>query len=131
MDDFWGDAEWHSFETEMKRVLPERQWVELPMDHPIFHCVFDLKTTRTTCKCQTINFWRRGGITYRGRRGHGGYSCARLAGRQAADHGHRAHNTDNGDGWEREGEDADYFHTFSEARAYPLGINIIFYIMTH
>jgi hypothetical protein len=41
------------------------------------------------------------------------------------------HNTDNGDGWEREGEDLEYFHTFSEARAYPLGINIISYLMTH
>jgi hypothetical protein len=41
------------------------------------------------------------------------------------------HNTDNGDGWEREGEDEEYFHTFSEPRAYPLGINIIFYLMTH
>jgi hypothetical protein len=41
------------------------------------------------------------------------------------------HNTDNGDGWEREGEDIEYFQTFSETRAYPLGINIIFYLMTH
>jgi len=41
------------------------------------------------------------------------------------------HNTDNGDGWEREGDDEEYFHTFSETRAYPLGINIIVYLMTH
>ena len=41
------------------------------------------------------------------------------------------HNTDNGDGWEREGESAYYFKTFSEKIAYPLGINIIFYAMTH
>jgi hypothetical protein len=41
------------------------------------------------------------------------------------------HNTDNGDGWEREGEDPEYFETFSETRAYPLGINIIFYLTTH
>ena len=41
------------------------------------------------------------------------------------------HNTDNGDGWEREGESDYYFHNFSEKIAYPLGINIIFYIMTH
>ena len=30
-----------------------------------------------------------------------------------------------------EGEYADYFKVFSEARAYPLGINIVFYLMTH
>jgi hypothetical protein len=41
------------------------------------------------------------------------------------------HNTDLGDGWEREGESEYYFHEFSEKKAYPLGINIIFYAMTH
>ena len=41
------------------------------------------------------------------------------------------HNTDNGDGWEREGEYEYYFHEFSEKKAYPLGINIVFYAMTH
>jgi len=41
------------------------------------------------------------------------------------------HNCDNGDGWEREAENPDYFHLFSETRAYPLAINALFYIMTH
>ncbi len=41
------------------------------------------------------------------------------------------HNSDISDGWEREGEHEDYFKVFSEARAYPLGVNIIFYLMTH
>ena len=41
------------------------------------------------------------------------------------------HNTDNGDGWDREGEYHYYFKEFSEKKAYPLGINIIFYAMTH
>ena len=41
------------------------------------------------------------------------------------------HNTDNGDGWEREGVDPYYFREFAEKKAYPLGINIIFYAMTH
>jgi hypothetical protein len=41
------------------------------------------------------------------------------------------HNTDNGDGWEREGENEYYFREFSEKKAYPLGINIIVYAMTH
>ena len=41
------------------------------------------------------------------------------------------HNTDNGDGWEREGESQYYFREFSEKKAYPLGINIVFYAMTH
>jgi hypothetical protein len=41
------------------------------------------------------------------------------------------HNTDNGDGWEREGENDYYFHNFSEKVAYPFGINVLFYVMTH
>jgi len=41
------------------------------------------------------------------------------------------HNTDLGDGWEREGDNHYYFKEFSEKKAYPLGINIVFYAMTH
>jgi hypothetical protein len=41
------------------------------------------------------------------------------------------HNCDNGDGWEREGQNDEFFSNFSEKRAFPLGINIIVYAMTH
>mgnify|MGYP003347223969 FL=1 len=41
------------------------------------------------------------------------------------------HNTDTADGWEREGESDYYFHNFSEKIAYPLGVNIVYYAMTH
>ena len=41
------------------------------------------------------------------------------------------HNTDLGDGWEEEGTDPWYFREFSEKYAYPLGINILFYALTH
>jgi hypothetical protein len=41
------------------------------------------------------------------------------------------HNSDVSDGWEREGENDSYFHRYSEKIAYPLGINLIFYLMTH
>jgi hypothetical protein len=41
------------------------------------------------------------------------------------------HNCDNGDSWEREGEEDGFFHEFSEKRGFPLGINLIFYLMTH
>ena len=40
-------------------------------------------------------------------------------------------NTDLGDGWEREGSNEEYFHVFSERQAYPMGINIVYYAMTH
>ena len=41
------------------------------------------------------------------------------------------HNNDIGDGWEREGEDIEYFKEYSERYSYPLGINIVAYAMTH
>ena len=45
----------------------------------------------------------------------------RVGHRLAGQHGHQ----------EREGENEWYFRTFSEPFAYPMGINIVFYAMTH
>jgi hypothetical protein len=42
IDDFWGTFEWANFEREMKKVFPDRQIVDIPMDHPIFHSVYDI-----------------------------------------------------------------------------------------
>ena len=41
------------------------------------------------------------------------------------------HNTDLGDGWEREDWNEDYFREISAKKAYPMGINIVVYAMTH
>ena len=38
---------------------------------------------------------------------------------------------DIGDGWEREGENHAYFEKFSEKKAYPIGINLVIYLLTH
>jgi hypothetical protein len=44
VDDFWGESGIRRiFTTQIKRVFPEREPVDLPLEHPIFHCVFDLK----------------------------------------------------------------------------------------
>jgi hypothetical protein len=40
------------------------------------------------------------------------------------------HNTDVGDSWEREGDDKQYFYTFS-VEGYAFGINALLYAMTH
>jgi len=37
-DDYGMDV---SFRREMKKVFPDKQWVELPFDHPIYHCFYD------------------------------------------------------------------------------------------
>src|SRR5271157_3236890 len=58
-DDFWGDRSWEHFETDMKRVLPGRAWTELPMEHPLFHCVFDLHGPMKNLQVPTLQLWRR------------------------------------------------------------------------
>jgi hypothetical protein len=140
-DDFWGDSEWNNFESQIKRVLPEREWQELPLSHPIFHCVFDLNVSdKNKLQVPSIHRWERtqnpdSGMygSFNARRGDGDPNMHVRA--WFDDKGRimviATHNTDNGDGWEREGENRVYFETFSETRAYPLGINIIFYLMTH
>ena len=43
IDDFWGTWEWANFEAEIKRVLPEYQIVEVPLDHPVFNTVYNIE----------------------------------------------------------------------------------------
>ena len=130
LDDFWGELEWANMEGELKKVFPDRDFVELPLSHPIYHCVFEIKS-----KAQVPNIALGVDSQFHG------ITWERPDAQQVH---HRAifddkgrlmvlatHNTDNGDGWEREGENDYYFHNFSEKIAYPLAINVIFYVMTH
>jgi hypothetical protein len=130
-DDFWGDRDWNNFERQIKRVLPQRHWVELPMTHDIFRFPFALKGDKNSLQVPSIHRWERDHVSYRGAEDtHDMHVRAWLDDKQRIIV-IATHNTDNGDGWEREGEDPEYFESFSETRAYPLGINIIFYLTTH
>jgi hypothetical protein len=131
VDDFWGDAQWQNFEAEMEKVFPDRKWVELDLSHEIFHNVYNLKELPQMPSIHSYG-WRQG-INYE--QHHGG-GCEQVHYRAFYDDKDRmcviiCHNTDLGDGWEREGEDPDYFKMFSEKKAYPMGINIVTYAMTH
>ncbi len=130
VDDFWGEEEWYNFEYEFRRVFPNRPLTELPLSHPIFHCVYDLKEKPQVPAIGIAQGGRGMGRTwerddaqtphYKGVSDDDGRLMAIVC-----------HNTDLGDGWEREGEDPWYFKEFSEKYAYPLGINIVVYAMTH
>jgi hypothetical protein len=132
-DDFWGEAEWQNFEEQIKRIFPERDFVDLEMDHPIFSCVFPLKGPKNSLQIpnrRTAEYTRYGGPTWERN------DATDVHVRAIYDEKGRImiialHNTDNGDGWEREGESDYFFRRFSENIAFPLGINIIFYAMTH
>ncbi|MCA9104699.1 MAG: DUF4159 domain-containing protein [Planctomycetales bacterium] len=127
VDDFWGEFEWNNFHAEMSRVFPDQEPTVLTIDHPIFHIVYDLPFIP---QVPSIHHWMRSGVTWE-------RDDAREPDYRAYfdDNGRMVmiicHNTDLGDGWEREGESREYFETFSERLAYPMGINIVVYAMTH
>jgi hypothetical protein len=130
VDDFWGEREWKSLSTEMKRVFPDREPVELPIDHEVFHCYYDIRE-----KPQVPNVML--GI----RSQYTGVTWEREDGKEPHyrglfdDKGRLmvifCHNTDLGDGWERESANAYYYHEFSNKKAYPMGMNIVIYALTH
>ncbi len=130
VDDFWGEDEWYNFYYEIKRVFPDREPIELPYEHPIFHCVFELKERPQIPSIGHALGGRSYGVTWeRGDAREVHYKA--LYDDKGRIMAIICHNTDLGDGWEREGENEWYFHEFSEKSAYPLGINIVFYAMTH
>ncbi len=132
VDDFWGEDEWENLANEMKRVFPDREMYDIPRTHRIFHSVFDIPNdlnlqipnvrlgTASQYNGITWETYDAKEVHFRGYNDDNGRLCVIIC-----------HNTDNGDGWEREGENLYYFREFSEKKAYPLGINIIFYAMTH
>jgi len=129
-DDFWGTRAWEHWAREIGKVLPSDQFpiIDIPLNHPIFNIQYDVDHVP---QIPSIQHWRRSG----GSTSERGYDSqeAHLRGIMD-DHGRllviMSHNTDIADGWEREGEEFDFFHRFS-ADAYALAINIVLYTMTH
>ncbi len=124
LDDFWGEDEWQNVREQMARVFPERPIRELSLDHPIFHCYFDVNEV-----VQVPQFfnWLYNGITHE-RDGIVPHYAGILD-----DDGNVlvfiARNTDNGDAWEWI-DDPRYPLRYGLA-AYRLGMNLIVYAMTH
>jgi hypothetical protein len=133
LDDFWGEVQWANMAHEMKKVFPDRDWVEIPLDHPLYHCVFDIKSKG---QVPNVNLGMESQYTHVTWEYHDGEECKEVHHRAIYDDKGRmmviaTHNTDNGDGWEWEGDNHYYFEHFSEKIAYPLTVNILFYQMTH
>jgi hypothetical protein len=120
MTDSWGPTDENNVTRLFNEILPGRRFVELPIEHPLYQTVF-----RITEKAQVPNI--RIGMKIPG---------TRISHRVIFDDKGRImamvlHNSDDSDGWEREGEDHEYFEKYSEKIAYPLAINILVYQMTH
>jgi hypothetical protein len=130
VSDYWGPLAKDQFDQQIGRVLPRESnpIIDLPMDHPIWHTQFELKHLP---QMSSIQSWRRtgGGTTERG------VSPGTQSARAVVDAKGRImvvmiHNDDIPDGWEREGEEKEYFLNFSPD-AYSVGIDVLLYALTH
>lgn len=133
VDDFWGDAEWASFERAMAGVLPGRRWRVLPIQHPIFHTVFDIDEMpqipardiayrADTAEPPWVHRFPTGSLDVPTIRAYADDDGRLMA--------IATHNTDIADGWERESYGEWYFERFS-TQSYRVGINVIVYALTH
>jgi hypothetical protein len=132
VDDFWGFEEWDTFHRALKQIFPERDAEELDVSHEVFHAVFPLKVKPQIPSVGAAMAGRSQGITFEWNKP----GSEEVHYKGVFDDKRRmmvmiCHNTDLGDGWEEEGTDPWYFREFSEKYAYPLGINILFYALTH
>jgi len=129
IDDFWGDDEWENTRQQMERIFPDRPITELGLDHPIFNTVFPIKEKPQVPSIEYALSGRTTGIFHeKGGKGAHYYGIFDAKGRMMVV---ICRNTDLGDGWEREGDDPYFFKEFSEKKAFPMGINIVVYSMTH
>jgi len=124
-DDFHGPIEWANLESELRRVFPDRKIVDLPPDHPIFHCFYQFAEFPQTPGLGSFlmgRTWEKGGYV------------AKL--RAIEDDSGRAMvlinwNVDMGDGWEWSNAAEYPGYVKYTAIAYRMQINEIIYSLTH
>ena len=131
VDDFWGWRAWDHWEAQIRRVLPEANYeiVDVGLEHPMLQSLYNVPEFP---QIPSIQFWRRSGRSGTSER----FQESAVPHLRAIldEHGRvmvvMSHNTDIADGWEREGEDDEFFYSFSPA-AYGVGINIVLYVLSH
>ncbi|HEV3141747.1 MAG TPA: DUF4159 domain-containing protein [Vicinamibacterales bacterium] len=129
-DDFWGDYAFEHWMNELRKALPSADFplTDLPIDHPIFHVLYDVKQFP---QIPGISYWLRtgGGTSERGSLSAVPHARA-ISDRDGRMLVFMSHNTDFGDAFEREGDDHRYFDAFAAA-GYAVGVNVLLYSMTH
>ncbi len=123
VDDFHGTSEWEHFERQIRRVLPDKPIIDLPMTHPIFQCHFNIKEKIQVPGAQYLrsgSYSEKGGVVpyHRAILDDDGRILVMIN-----------HNMDLGDAWEW-ADVPEYEERFT-TQAYHLGINYIVYSMTH
>ncbi|MBZ5631790.1 MAG: DUF4159 domain-containing protein [Acidobacteriia bacterium] len=126
VDDFHGNTEWEIFEEGIKKVFPDRDIVDLPDAHPIFHTLYDLDhRIQVPGEAALSN-----GVTYE--QGNNGGRDPHWRG--IYDNKGRVvvaicHNMDLGDAWEH-ADDA-WYPAEMTGLAYRIAINYFVYDFTH
>jgi hypothetical protein len=128
-DDFWGEYAWSWWVGQLRKALPASEFpiFDLAPEHPLFHTQFEVKKV---AQIPSINFFFGSRRT-----SERGADSATPHARGIADKQGRlivlmTHNTDYGDSWEREGDDATYFVNFGPD-GYAFGIDAVIYALTH
>jgi len=128
VDDFWGTAAWEQWSSQIKRVLPEFPIVDVAPEDPLRQAQFTIAEVK---QVPSIFSWAGPGSDTRERGTDSPHADLRAI---ADGHGRimvaMTHNTDIGDAMEREGDDPQYFATFSPD-GYALATNIVLYALTH
>ena len=128
-DDFWGSRAWEWWSSQMAKVLPPGEYpiVDVPLDHPMFHTLFDINEIP---QIPNVGLWEP-----EHRTSERGIDSAEAHARAIVDRKGRVmvfmtFNTDFGDAFEREGESPDYFQRFS-VPAYEIAADVLVYALTH
>ena len=124
VDDLWGETELKGLSRELKRVFPDLQPVDIPLNHAIFNCAFQLQEKP---QVPSISSFLSGDFQ-RQRQPKANYQAI------YNDNGKMmiliCHNTDLGDGWERASDSAEYAQRFSFPLAFQMGTNAVVYALT-
>ncbi len=138
VDDFHGSYQWNKFRNWMNQIFPDREIVDLPRDHEVFHVHFDIENfvqipgLRALCLNEGAT-WERpmsktGGVI------ESNTSRQDPAWRAILDDEDRVmvminYNVDLGDAWEH--ADMEEYKSQYTSTAYRLGVNYLIYGMTH
>ena len=124
-DDFHGPIEWDHMVREMKQVFPDRAFVDLPNDHPVFSCFYRLDGFPQVPGLGSFmagRTWEKGGYVARLRAIFDEHGRPMVFANW---------NTDMGDGVEwSNAEDYPGYITHT-ATAYRMMINEVVYALTH
>lgn len=128
-DDSWGNDDLERTEQLLSEVLPGSKCEDLQLNHPIFKSVFRFDTKPQVPTLRTFTgrnpnlpeleaLSTTHPVRYLGVKDDQGRLLVLVC-----------HNTDTGDGWERDEDVADYKRDCSDPLAYPLGINIVHFVL--